>query len=452
MAGNDTSSSDALTTLHPIKNPLRGRLKVPGDKSISHRSVMLSSVSEGRTQITGFLHAADTLSTVGVFQALGVDISVDGTEVIVEGRGKEALTTASAPLDCGNSGTTMRLMTGLLAGLKLPATLIGDASLSKRPMGRVADPLTALGARVETQGGRPPVRILAEGEFRGGDQTLKVASAQVKSCMMLAALMSGRPMRIVEPQPSRDHSEVMLRALGVPVWSSAHYRDLNCQGPAEVRLPAWEAPLRSPGTLEVPGDISSAAFIAVAAALVPDSAVVMPGVGVTPTRAGVLAALARAGAPCEVMRARQSAGGEPCGDIAAGYAPLKGFEITAAEVPTLIDEIPALGVLAARATGRSHFHGIEELRVKESDRLAMTAELLTRCGVTVETGPDWMIIEGQGDAALKAFTFDAAHDHRMAAAAILASLVADGPCHLQGIDCLAVSYPALREDLAKLAN
>ncbi len=442
--------NQSATTLHPAQGPLRGHLQIPGDKSISHRSIMLSSVCHGTSRVSGFLVAGDTLSTVGVFRALGVEIDVQGTDVTVHGRGPEALRPSAAPLDCGNSGTTMRLVTGMLTGLALEATLIGDESLSARPMKRISAPLGRFGGLVHTTDGRAPLRIDPSSAFTGGHHDQKIASAQVKSSLLLAALLSGQPMTLTEPHASRDHTEHMLRALGVPVVSSAHYSGAPTSGPARVELPAWSAPLQA-RDIQVPADISSAAFLAVAAALVPGSDLILPGVGVAPTRAGLLTILKRAGAKLTISNKRRTGGGEEVADLHLGHGPLRAFEINAPDVPTLVDEIPVLALLAATAQGRSTFKDIGELRVKECDRLARTAHLLRQCGIDVEEGDDWMAIEGRGQRPLKAFEgFDAQHDHRMAAAAIIAALVADGPCSAVGLDALRISYPGFGDDLERL--
>ncbi len=435
--------------VEPAGGPLSGSVRAPGDKSISHRAVMLSSVSHGESVIEGFLQAEDTLSTVGVFRALGVPIEVEGSRVVVQGDGPGALRAAAEALDCGNSGTTMRLVTGLLAGVPGfgGATLIGDASLSRRPMGRIAEPLNDFGARVLTDAGRPPIKVEA-GDFKGGAYRSPVASAQVKSALLLAGLMAGVEVEIVETSASRDHTESLLRAMGVPVASSAHY-GAEVAGEARVSLPAWGGRLEG-RVIEVPGDISSAAFLMVAAAIVPGSAVEVRGCGVAWTRAGVLGALERAGVRVERRGARVSSGGEPTADLRIAHGALRGFEIEPHQVPSLIDEIPVLAVLAGRARGRSVFRGVGELRVKESDRLALTAGLLEACGCAVETGQDWLAIQGRGEEAFERFEFDAAHDHRMAAAATVAALVAEGPCRVDGLESLSISYPEFFNDLKSL--
>ena len=443
-----------MTTILPATTPLRGTLRVPGDKSICHRAVMLGGVCAGETLITGFSGGDDNLSTVTVLRALGVSIDVDhdGRAVRVHGAGPNGLRRPDAPMDCGNSGTTMRLMTGLLAGLGIEATLIGDASLSRRPMERIARPLRVLGARVATaEGGCPPVRIHAglSGQLDLPRIDLTVASAQVKSAILLAALLAGRSVRVSEPHPSRDHTESMLRGLGVPVRSSQHYRHPQTPGRAWVELSPVELPLLA-GRIAVPGDISSAAFLLAAAAVVPDSDIKIPGCGVAPTRAGILEAFELAQIPVELTTTSTDDGSEPVADLRArsgGTAPIR---ITPQIVPRLVDEIPVLAVVCGRLPGRSTFEGVGELRVKESDRLGLTAALLRRCGRGAQIQGDSLHIEGDPSAPFSSFEFDAHGDHRMAAAAIVASMGASGPCQVSGVECLGVSYPGFLRDLETL--
>lgn len=433
-----------MSELVPATRPLRGSIHVPGDKSICHRAVMFGGLAAGTTTIRGFSGGADNLSTIAVLRALGRTVA-ESDIVHVEGG---PLVASSAPLDCGNSGTTMRLMAGLLAGQGVPSVLVGDASLTARPMERVAKPLRARGLDVETTGGTPPVRIGGGGVFEPGEVHLAVASAQVKSCLLLAALGRGQSLTVFEPHASRDHTENLLRAMGVQVESSPHYRAPNQPGPAWVRLPAHREPL-APLDIDVPGDISSAAFLLVAGALVPDSKIELPSCGVAPTRAGVLEALASAGIEVNLGTAREACG-EPCADLSLATTATGPMNVTAPMVPRLVDEIPVLAVLAARLPGVSRFAGVGELRVKECDRLAATVRLLTACGRHVEVAGDDLSVHGNPDAPFRAFGFDPEHDHRMAAAAAVAALVADGPCHVSNLDCLAVSYPGFLADLEAL--
>jgi 3-phosphoshikimate 1-carboxyvinyltransferase len=443
-------------TLHPAPGPLRGTLRVPGDKSVAHRAAMFGALAEGETIIHNFGPGADNRSTLHVLRALGAELQHDphAATVRVLGKGRAGLRAPAAPLDCGNSGTTLRLLTGVLVGLRLDASLSGDASLNSRPMRRIAAPLTLLGGAVEAAGpgGAPPVIVRGDAcAFTGGHQTLPIASAQVKSALLLAALCAGVPMRVEEPSPSRDHTEVMLRAFGVPLSSSPHYHDPATPGPAWVELPAWSQPLQG-RSLEVPGDISSAAFLLVAAALLPGSQVRLTACGATPTRAGVLDVLRRVGVDLHLENHRSLEGGEPAADLLVRGGPLAGFHLPPEEVPRAVDEIPVLAVLAAFAHGTSRLCGLAELRVKECDRLERTRVLLHACGVNAAVQGDDLIIEGRAGAPFEPFDFDATHDHRMAAAAAVAALVARAPCVVRSISSLAVSYPDLLRDLEALQN
>jgi 3-phosphoshikimate 1-carboxyvinyltransferase len=435
-----------MMTLHPAAGPLHGAVRVPGDKSICHRAVMFGGLSPGVTRIRGFSGGADNLSTISVLRALGAEVHVAGDEVEIRGG---ALRPSQEPLDCGNSGTTMRLMAGLLAGLGIPAQLIGDASLSARPMERVARPLRERGLLVTTQDGKPPVTLQPGGDFLEGELGLEVASAQVKSCLLLAALGRGAALTVREPHASRDHTENMLRAMGVPLVSSPHYRSLDGnEGPAWVRLPQHSQAL-APIEMDVPGDISSAAFLLCASALVPGSVVDLPNVGVAPTRAGVLEALATAGIQVDLLNPRET-GGERCADLRVRPGATHGIRVTPAMVPRLVDEVPVLAVLASRLPGDSLFQSVGELRVKECDRLAATLRLLAAAGCRAEVHGDDLHVFGDPSRSFTPFVFDPEHDHRMAAAAAVAALAADGPCHVNNVECLAVSYPDFLTDLLGL--
>jgi cyclohexadieny/prephenate dehydrogenase / 3-phosphoshikimate 1-carboxyvinyltransferase len=339
-----------------------GTLRVPGDKSISHRSIMLGAIAEGITEVSGFLEGEDALSTLNAFRAMGVRI--DGPHngnVRVHGVGLHGLRASDAPLDMGNSGTSMRLLAGLLAGQNFSATLIGDESLSKRPMERVAKPLRLMGAKVDTQeGGRPPLKITGQGKLTGIHYDLPMASAQVKSCLLLAGLYAQGETSVTEPAPTRDHTERMLTGFGYPV---------ERRGAATVAV-------RSGGKLtataiDVPADISSATFFMVAASIAPGSDLTLTHVGLNPTRIGAINILRLMGADLTVSNER-IVGGEPVGDIRVRYAPLRGIDIPEDQVPLAIDEFPALFIAAACAQGTTVLRGAEELRVKESDRIQAT--------------------------------------------------------------------------------
>ena len=433
------------TRLHPSTGPLRGAVRVPGDKSICHRALLLGAIAQGDTHVRGFSQGADNLATIDALRRMGVQLEVDGAAVTIHGT---QLRAPGTPLDCRNSGTTMRLLAGLLSGLGVAAVLTGDHSLSKRPMERVAGPLRAQGLDVQTSHGTAPVHIRAGGTFRGDQVDLKMASAQVKSAMLLAALGRGVSLRVTEPHPSRDHTEHMLRAMGVGIVSSAHYTNPDGHdGRAQVLLPAHGVPL-APLDIQLPGDISSAAFLMAAAAIVPGSIVDLPQVGVGATRTGVLEALSTARVPVQISQ-RVTVHGEAIADIQVRAGAAQGMDVPPSMVPRLVDEIPVLAVVAACLPGISSFCGVGELRVKESDRLERTAALLRACGRHIEIRGDNLFVHGQA-APLRHFSFDAEDDHRMAAAAAVASLAADGPCAIDGIDVLGVSYPNLLQDLESL--
>ncbi len=445
-----------INTLHPHTKPLRGTLRIPGDKSVSHRAVMMAMLADGITHIEGFAPGADNRSTLEVCRALGIKATLNEAtaQVEVNSKGRQSLRDASHDLDCGNSGTTMRLMSGILVGLKLNTTLVGDQSLMSRPMARVTDPLTNMGGHIRAAGdkGRAPVITSSSSDFLGGDIALKVASAQVKSALLFASMLSGKALQLQEPRASRDHTEIMFRSMGIPLTSSPHYKDPSLEGPATVNLPAWNGTLTAQNFV-VPGDISSAAFLMVAAAIVPGSDVLLTECGAAPTRAGVLRILERANIPCTSTKLRQAPGGEWIDDfhVQGDLSQATPFLIEPGDVPTLVDEIPVLAVLAALFPGRSEMRGVEERRVKESDRLERTIALIKACGRNAWDAADTLFVQGDTESPLRAFTnYDAQHDHRMAAAALVASLCADGPCSVLGLDCLEVSYPALPADLLAL--
>jgi len=342
--------------------PLRGRLRVPGDKSISHRALMLSAIAEGSSHIRGFLEGEDTRATARILQQLGVRIDAPSPgERVVQGVGLHGLKGSTTPLDCGNAGTGMRLLAGLLAGQGFASTLVGDASLSARPMARVMRPLASMGANIESsEGGRPPLRINVSNGLHAIDFTNEVASAQVKSAVLLAALYAEGETRVFEPQPTRDYTERMLATLGWPVWIEGN----------EVRLQGGHK--LSAKDIEVPADFSSAAFFLVAASIVEGSDLVLESVGVNPRRTGLLSALRLMGADIEERNEREQ-GGERIADLHVRHAGLRGIELPQALVPDMIDEFPAFFVAAAAAQGESFVSGVGELRVKESDRLGTRA-------------------------------------------------------------------------------
>jgi 3-phosphoshikimate 1-carboxyvinyltransferase len=410
---------------------LSGRLRVPGDKSISHRSVMLGALADGVTHVTGFLEGADAISTMNVFRALGVRIDgPDDGRVTVHGVGLHGLRGSGAPLDCGNAGTAMRLLMGLLAGQRFESVLVGDESLSRRPMRRVAEPLARMGAAIETTGGTPPVRIRPAPRLAGIHYDMPVASAQVKSALLLAGLYADGETSVTEPAPTRDHTERMLAGFGVEVGRDGGRASVR----GGQRLRATE--------IDVPADISSAAFFLVGASIAPGSDLVLEHVGINPTRTGVLDVLKLMGADIELLNARE-VGGEPVADLRVRAARLRGIDVPPGLVPLAIDEFPALFVAAACAEGRTVVTGAEELRVKESDRIAVMADGLRALGVAAEPTPDGMVIQGQGDGGLPfgAGTIESHGDHRIAMSFTMAALRARGPLLIRDTANVGTSFP-----------
>ena len=406
---------------------LSGRARVPGDKSISHRAIMLVSLAEGVTHISGFLEGEDALATVAAFRAMGVSIEgPDAGIVTVHGAGLHGLRAPAGPLDLGNAGTGMRLLCGVLAGQSFDAQLTGDASLCSRPMGRVIDPLSRMGARISSaEGGRPPLNISGGCALRGIDYALPMASAQVKSCVLLAGLYAEGKTVVREPAPTRDHTERMLGGFGYALRREGASVELSGGG----RLQAAQ--------IDVPADISSAAFFLVGASIAPDSDLALTHVGVNPTRTGVLNILREMGANIELSNTRV-VGGEPVADIRVRYAPLRGIEIPLDQVPLAIDEFPALFIAAACAEGRTTLRGAEELRVKESDRIAAMAEGLATLGVHSEVLADGIVIEGGELGGGEIHTY---HDHRIAMSFAIAALRATAPITVLDCDHVATSFP-----------
>jgi 3-phosphoshikimate 1-carboxyvinyltransferase len=408
---------------------LRATLRIPGDKSISHRAVMLGAIARGTTEVNGFLEGADALSTMHAFRALGV--SIEGPNkghLRIAGVGLHGLQAASAPLDCGNAGTAMRLMMGLLAGQRFSSTLVGDASLSKRPMRRVAEPLGRMGAQVGTRDGRPPIQISPGSGLHGIDFALPVASAQVKSAVLLAGLYAQGTTRVTEPSPTRDHTERMLGGFGVQVLLEGASRTVS--GGQSLEACA----------IEVPGDISSAAFFLVAASIIPGSDLTLEHVGINPTRTGVIAILRRMGATIELLNPRE-AGGEPVADLRVRAASLQGIEVPRELVALAIDEFPVLFVAACCARGTTVVRGAEELRVKESDRIAAMEAGLLACGATVKATPDGMIIQGDPEQRFAGVQIDSRGDHRIAMAFTVAAQRATAPVEILDTANVATSFP-----------
>jgi 3-phosphoshikimate 1-carboxyvinyltransferase len=413
---------------------LSGTIRVPGDKSISHRSIMLGSLAEGTSRVTGFLDGEDCLATLNAFRAMGVEI--EGPEngcVTVHGVGIKGLKAPSGPLYMGNSGTSIRLMSGILAGQDFDTELTGDASLSKRPMKRVTLPLGKMGAQIETaEGGTPPLKIHGGSSLKAIEYDLPMASAQVKSCVLLAGLYAEGDTCVTEPAPTRDHTERMLRGLGYEVNQSESRACLTGGG----KLTAQD--------IDVPSDISSAAFYLVGASIAPGSDLLIEHVGMNPTRTGVIDILRLMGADIEVMNERD-VGGEPVADLRVRHAQLKGIAIPEALVPLAIDEFPALFVAAACAEGETVLTGAEELRVKESDRIQVMADGLTACGVDAEPQPDGIRIRGGQIASGEVWSHG---DHRIAMSFAMAALRSSGSITIHDCANVNTSFP----DFAGLAG
>jgi len=421
---------------------LCGTLSVPGDKSVSHRLAMLAGLARGTSSIENFLCSEDCLCTLEAVRHLGAGVERDGTTVRVTGTGGR-FRAPDGPLDMGNSGTGLRLLAGLLAGQSFEAELTGDASLRSRPMGRIADPLKAMGADIRLHGERgcAPLRIRG-GRLTGIRYALPMASAQVKSCILLAGLYARGRTEVVEPKPARDHTERVLRAMGV---------DVRVDGPA-VSIPDG-----SPGTgpalaardWRVPGDFSSAAFWLTAAAAMPGAAVTVRGVGLNPRRTAFLDVLERMGAAVEQENLRDA--GEPCGDVTVRGGPLRGTVVEGMEIPNLIDELPLVAVAGALASGETAVRDAAELRVKESDRIATVAACLRRFGVRVTEREDGMTVAG-GAPLRGGIDLDSAGDHRVAMAMAVLGLFAAGPVRVLDTACVATSYPGFWEHLEQLTE
>lgn len=406
---------------------ISGEARVPGDKSMSHRSIMLGALAEGTTRVSGFLEGDDALATLAAFRAMGVSIERHGEgEVVVHGVGLHGLAAPDGLLDLGNAGTGMRLMCGLMAGQPFDTVLTGDASLCSRPMGRVIDPLRLMGAKIDAQeGGRPPLKITGGSQLKGIHYDLPMASAQVKSCVLLAGLYAQGRTSVTEPAPTRDHTERMLRGFGYEVKREGEV--ISLQGGGSLKA----------ADIDVPADISSAAFFLVAASITPGSDLLLTHVGINPTRIGVLNILNLMGADITLKNERE-VGGEPVADIQVRYAPLHGVDIPEDQVPLAIDEFPALFIAAACAQGRTVLRGAEELRVKESDRIAAMAEGLNTLGVNNEVLEDGIIIEGGtiGGGEIRTHM-----DHRIAMAFSIAALRAEQEIVVLDCDHVATSFP-----------
>jgi 3-phosphoshikimate 1-carboxyvinyltransferase len=430
-----------VSTRFDPSGPLRGELRPPSDKSISHRAALIAAMGEGETRIEGYLDAADTRSTLTAVRALGAEVDGVGASAIEPAlrlRGIGLRGAAAAAIDVGNAGTLLRLLPGWLAGQEAGSwTLDGDASIRRRPVDRIAAPLSLMGARVEcTEGRLPPLRIEAA-PLQGIEYELPVASAQVKSCLLFAGLLAEGETGVAEPLPSRDHSERMLAAAGAEIERGA--------GRVAVR----PAARLEPGEIAVPADFSSAAFFIVAALLIPGSEVSLAGVGLNPTRTGLLTILERMGAEIEVEPEAER-GGEPSGRLRVRASHLRGTEVGGADVPLAIDELPLVALAACFAEGETTIRDAAELRRKESDRIATVSEALTALGAAVETSEDSMRIGGAGR--LRGGPVDSHGDHRIAMLGAIAGLASRDGVEVAGMDAAAVSYPRFEADLASLGS
>ncbi|WP_308685692.1 3-phosphoshikimate 1-carboxyvinyltransferase [Stomatobaculum longum] len=422
--------------------PLRGSLVISGDKSISHRAVMFGSLATGTTEIEGFLPGEDCLSTIRCFRNMGVRIEQRGSSVRILGRGLRELMPPAEALDCGNSGTTTRLLSGVLAAQRFSSVLTGDASIQRRPMKRVITPLCAMGADIKSISGNDCAPLSIRGkQLYGVHFNSPIASAQVKSAVLLAGLYASGQTTVTEPALSRDHTERMLRAFGAKVSTGSF------EGRPAVTVSETE---NLYGTeISVPGDISSAAFFLVGASIVPGSEVVLRNVGINPTRDGVISALRAMGANIEVLDIRNE-DSEPAADLLVRYAPLHGTEIGGELIPRLIDELPVLAVAAACAEGRTVIRDAAELKVKESNRIHTMAEGLSRLGATVAETEDGLIIDG--GAALHGGEVESYLDHRVAMSFAILSLVIDGEVKITHPECVNISASTFYEDLESLRN
>ena len=417
---------------------LSGTVNVPGDKSISHRALMLGSIAEGRTHVRGFLAGEDCLATANAMRALGVAIEQpQATELIIDGVGLHGLRAPQQELDLGNSGTAMRLMAGLLAGQGFDSVLVGDESLSGRPMGRIITPLTLMGAAIESDcDATPPLQIAGGVRLRAIDYELPMASAQVKSAVLLAGMYADGVTSVTEPAVTRDHTERMLRSMGATVDVSADGSKITLEGGQAL----------TGGDIEVPADLSSATFIILGTLLSQDADVLIEKVGINPTRAGVIEILERMGADIRLENPRQF-GDEPVADIRVRSSELQGGPVSPELVSLAIDEFPALFVAAAAARGTTTFSGLSELRVKESDRIAAMADGLRRLAINVEETPDGAIVEG---GRFSGGEVESYHDHRVAMSLAMAGTVADDEVVIRGVDNVNTSFPGFRECVAGL--
>ena len=409
---------------------LTGNVRVPGDKSISHRTIMLGSLAEGITEVSGFLEGEDALATLAAFRGMGVKIAgPDKGKVTIHGVGMHGLKAPEKEVNVGNSGTSIRLLSGLLAGQTFEVTMSGDASLSKRPMQRVTEPLRLMGAKIDSNDGKPPLTIHGGNALTGIDYLLPMASAQVKSCLLLAGMYANGETSVTEPAPTRDHTERMMIGMGYPV--SVNGNRISIQGGGKLT-----------GTkIDVPADISSATFFMVGATIAPDSDITLQHVGINPTRIGIINILRQMGADISLSNERIT-GGEPVADIRVRYAPLHGIHIPEDQVPLAIDEFPAIFIAAACAQGETVLTGAEELRVKESDRIQVMADGLKALGIDARPTVDGMVIQG---GVIGSGEVDSHGDHRIAMSFAVAALQAGGSIQINDCANVATSFPGFVE-------
>lgn len=423
--------------LNKVKG-LKGTISIPGDKSISHRAVMFGSLAKGTTHITNFLSGADCLATISCFRAMGVEIEQQGTEVTVHGNGLHGLKKPEQQLDVGNSGTTTRLISGILCGQDFEVTLSGDDSLNKRPMGRIMKPLSMMGADIESVNGNgcAPLKITGK-PLKAVHYDSPVASAQVKSAILLAGLYADGKTSVTEPALSRNHTELMLKSFGVQVLS---------EGTTASVLPPKEM---TAADIEVPGDISSAAFFIAAGLVTPDSCITLKRVGINPTRNGIIKVCEAMGADLTMSNVKND-NGEPTADITVKTSRLKGTKIGGELIPALIDEIPVIALMAAFAEGETVIKDAAELKVKESNRIDLTVDNLVKMGADAEATDDGMIIRGGNP--LKAASIYCKYDHRIAMTFSIAGINAEGTTVIEDAECVDVSYPDFYEQLNRLSG
>ena len=414
---------------------LRGTVTVPGDKSISHRAVLFGSIAKGITRVEGFLQGADCLSTISCFRRLGIDIENEAGIVTVHGKGLHGLQAPTEVLDCGNSGTTTRLISGILSGQKFPVTLTGDASIQKRPMGRIIKPLTQMGAQITSERCAP--LHIQGGALHGIHYQSPVASAQVKSAILLAGLYAEGETAVTEPTLSRNHTELMLKGFGA---------DISSSGTTASIRPVSE--LHGQG-ITVPGDISSAAYFLAAGSLIPNSEILIQNVGINPTRAGIITVCNAMGADLTLLN-EHVVSGEPVADLLIRTSQLKATTIEGAIIPTLIDELPVIALMACFAEGTTIIRDAAELKVKESDRIQVMVDNLTAMGAHVEGTDDGMIIEGGHP--LHGAVVDSHLDHRIAMTFAIAGKLASGETEITGAECVNISYPTYYQDMEMLQN